>query len=168
MVTVCQIAIGVISEQIAECMDTVRSFAENNGYGYELITELSDKSRGKTNIRNLCDFEKINILSTKPNSLVIDWDVLINIDAVFNLSDTIKINPQGDFFLYNGNDTKTFIILKNSIEKSFVSENEIGMLNKAWNRCIANKQISLSSSNFVLNGYKHLHWNIINKIGGKI
>lgn len=110
MVTVYQIIIGNLPEMLIPYVDSVKQFADKNGFKYKVISKLSSSEHGEKNIRNLSDFEKVNILSTKKYSIVIDWDILIQDDFNISFEDRFLINPLGDCFLYNGKDTETFKI----------------------------------------------------------
>jgi hypothetical protein len=74
MINIYQLVIGTVSVEIQDCIISVmRFFSDKKKFKHIIVKELPEEilKYGNSNIRNLSDFWKISLLSTKPNSLII-------------------------------------------------------------------------------------------------
>ncbi len=118
-ITVYQIVIGSIPEEIQDCIDTVKEWCKRNGYDYKLITEISKKYKN-LDVRIASDYMRIDLLQ-EPFRVYVDWDIEIKRDIVLNNDPAIA----GDCILYNGSETDLFKKIKKMMYPIRLAEGQI-------------------------------------------
>ena len=118
-ITVYQIVIGSIPEEIQDCIDTVKAWCKRNDYSYTLITEISKKYKN-LDVRIASDYMRIDLLQ-EPFCAYVDWDIEIKRDIVLNNDPAIA----GDCILYNGNETDLFKKIKKMMYPIRLAEGQI-------------------------------------------
>ena len=118
-ITVYQIIIGSIPEEIQYCINTVKEWCKRNDYSYTLITEISKKYKNLP-IRIASDYMRIDLLQ-EPLRAYVDWDIEIKHDIVLNNDPAIA----GDCILYNGNETDLFKKIRKKMYPIRLAEGQI-------------------------------------------
>lgn len=105
--TIIQIAIGSISQDRISDMKTVENYALKHNYGYEVISSLPIWAiRNDISARIASDWMRIELLSTRPYTLYVDYDVEITGDI--ELGEDPILTPYFEHFIYNGNNIQLF------------------------------------------------------------
>ena len=118
-ITVYQILIGSIPEEIQDCIDTVKAWCKRNDYNYTLITEIPKQYKDLP-VRIASDYMRIDFLQ-EPFRAYVDWDIEIKRDIVLNNDPAIA----GDYILYNGNETNLFKKIKKMMYPIRLAEGQI-------------------------------------------
>lgn len=118
-ITVYQIVIGSIPEEIQDCIDTVKEWCKRNGYDYKLITEIPKKYKN-LDVRIASDYMRIDFLQ-EPFRAYVDWDIEIKRDILLNNDPAIA----GDYILYNGSETDLFKKIKKMMYPIRLAEGQI-------------------------------------------
>ena len=118
-ITVYQILIGSIPEEIQYCINTVKAWCKRNGYDYKLITEIPKKYKDLP-VRIASDYMRIDLLQ-EPFCAYVDWDIEIKHDIVLNNDPAIA----GDYILYNGSETDLFKKIREMMYPTRQAEGQI-------------------------------------------
>jgi hypothetical protein len=97
-----QIAYSTVPAIIAECMQTVSSWANANGHEYQVITEISEEYKSLPDIRVTSNYHRIDLMCQNADSAYFDWDVKLLEGFALISGSAPKFNSLGDNIIYSG------------------------------------------------------------------
>jgi len=111
-----QIILGQIPGHLNHCVTSVKQWCINRNVQYESITEVpekygtppDDKKEKYLWYRNVSEHIKIDILSTEPRVLVVDWDFYFYPDFSFDETEPHVYHLPLECMVYNGDDLQSF------------------------------------------------------------
>jgi len=111
-----QIILGQIPEHLNHCVTSVKQWCINRNVQYESITEVpekygtppDDKKEKYLWYRNVSEHIKIDILSTEPRVLIVDWDCYFYPDFTLDETEPHVYYLPPECMVYNGDDLQSF------------------------------------------------------------
>jgi len=110
-----QIILGNIPEHLKHCVASVMQWCSDRSVSYEQITNAdrygappSDERQKYLWYRNVSEHIKIDILSTEPRVLVVDWDCYFYPDFTLDETEPHVYHLPLECMVYNGDDLQSF------------------------------------------------------------
>lgn len=114
-----QIILGSAPEHLKHCISSVMQWCVDRGIKYEQISSAdrygappSDERQKYLWYRNLSEHIKIDILSTEPRVLVVDWDFYFYPDFTLDETEPHVYHLPPECMVYNGDDLQSFKRIK--------------------------------------------------------
>jgi len=117
-----QIYVGTMPDHLSQMCEEWETFADANGYEYELITTMPEKYDGIP-ARNASDWYRMEILSTVSYTLYVDTDT--RPVGEITLGDDPQFFPFTDNAMYNGNRLDIYADILERMGEPKAAEGEI-------------------------------------------
>ena len=136
MKTVYQIVLGGdVSDEIQECLNTVKDWAHRLGYAYVCDTCPSKKYEGR-DYRVTSDWMRLEKLASQPYVCYVDWDIKILKDII--LGENVLTSSGIDSFLYFGKDIEPAKTLLHKAKELYTGKEIDGFVYDTFNIIFGN------------------------------
>ncbi len=111
-----QIILGSVPEHLKHCISSVMQWCVNRNAPYEQVinvpekygTPPEDKKQKYLWHRNVSEHIKVDILSTEPRVLVVDWDFYFYPDFALDETEPHVYHLPPECMIYNGDELESF------------------------------------------------------------